>query len=94
MPTVEIVVRGHVQGVGFRWALRREAERRGVTGWVRNRRDGAVEARITGEETDVDAVVAWARHGPPLAHVERVDATRVEAGDGADGPGFEIRASV
>lgn len=91
MATVEITVRGHVQGVGFRWALRAEAERLGATGWVRNRRDGAVEARVSGPPAAVDALVAWAHTGPPLAHVERVEVT--ELPDAEDGTGFEIRAS-
>ena len=91
MATVEITVYGHVQGVGFRWALRAEAERVGVTGWVRNRRDGAVEARVTGSPTAVDEVVAWAHHGPPLSRVERVEVTPVDA---ADSSSFKIRASA
>ncbi|MXS74291.1 acylphosphatase [Microbacterium sp. CSI-V] len=92
MAAVEITVRGHVQGVGFRWALRAEAERVGATGWVRNRRDGAVEAYVAGTATAVESLVAWAQHGPPLARVERVEVTEVS--DAADGSGFEIRDSV
>ncbi|WP_022880006.1 acylphosphatase [Microbacterium sp. B19] len=92
MATVEITVRGHVQGVGFRWALRAEAERLGVTGWVRNRRDGAVEARVSGAPAAVDALVAWTHHGPPLAHVERVEVA--ELPDAEDGEDFEIRESA
>jgi acylphosphatase len=91
MATVEITVRGHVQGVGFRWALRAEAERVGATGWVRNRRDGTVEAHLSGTPSAVDALVAWVHHGPPLSLVERVDV--VDVPDAAADEGFEIRAS-
>ncbi|MCT2087399.1 acylphosphatase [Microbacterium enclense] len=92
MPTVAITVRGHVQGVGFRWALRAEAERVGVTGWVRNRRDGSVEAHVSGAQGEIDEIVAWAHHGPPLARVERVEIAGVR--DAEDGTAFEIRASA
>lgn len=92
MATVEITVRGHVQGVGFRWALRAEAERAGASGWVRNRRDGTVEARVSGTPAAVDALVAWAHHGPPLSRVERVDV--IDVPDAEHDAGFEIRASA
>jgi len=70
--TIEILVVGHVQGVGFREAMVREAERLGVTGWVRNRATGEVEALAQGADVALDALVAWARRGPPAARVERV----------------------
>jgi acylphosphatase len=66
-------ISGRVQGVGFRYALRREAIAQGLSGWVRNRRDGTVEAMLQGEEAAVAAVEAWARRGPPAAIVERLD---------------------
>lgn len=65
-------IRGLVQGVGFRDALRREALARGCTGWVRNRRDGSVEALVAGEAAAVEAVIAWSRQGPPAARVSGV----------------------
>lgn len=65
-------IRGRVQGVGFRDALRREALARGCTGWVRNRRDGSVEALVEGEDAAVEAVIAWAGQGPPAASVSGV----------------------
>lgn len=92
MRTVEITVHGHVQGVGFRWAMREAAAGRGVTGWVRNRRDGGVQARVSGTPESVDAMLAWAHHGPPLARVERVDAVDVD--DAETAGGFEIRETV
>jgi acylphosphatase len=68
-----LVVRGMVQGVGFRWSMAREADRRDARGWVRNRDDGAVEAVVEGDEGTVDALVAWARRGPAGAAVTDVD---------------------
>jgi acylphosphatase len=63
------IVSGRVQGVGYRDALRDEAEKRNVGGWVRNRRDGSVEALVQGAPEAVDAIIAWARRGPSLARV-------------------------
>ena len=65
-------IHGRVQGVGFRDALRREVHARGCTGWVRNRRDGSVEALVAGEATAVEALIAWSRQGPPAASVSSV----------------------
>ena len=64
-----LVVTGRVQGVGYRDALCAQAERHAVTGWVRNRSDGSVEALLEGGEAAVAAVITWARRGPPLAQV-------------------------
>lgn len=77
---LRLLIYGRVQGVSFRYAMRREAIRLGVSGWVRNRSDGSVEAAVHGEATAVDALVSWARHGPELARVQRVD---IEADDGS-----------
>jgi acylphosphatase len=71
--TIRLCIRGRVQGVGFRDALGREADRLGVTGWVRNRADGEVEAVVQGDAAALEALLAWARRGPPAARVERVD---------------------
>jgi acylphosphatase len=68
-----VVVHGLVQGVFFRDSCRREAQRAGVAGWVRNRPDGTVEALFEGPEEVVQRMVEWVRHGPPYAEVERVD---------------------
>ncbi|MGX1932796.1 acylphosphatase [Microbacterium resistens] len=67
---VHVSVRGHVQGVGYRYATRHAAEVRGVSGWVRNRRDGTVEAALEGSPTTVVSLLAWMRHGPPGAAVD------------------------
>lgn len=74
---VLITVSGRVQGVFFRAATRREAERLGLTGWVRNLPDGAVELTAEGEAGAVDRLIRWCQSGPTLA---RVDRCRVEEG--------------
>jgi acylphosphatase len=72
MTTRHLQITGRVQGVGFRFYFEREAREHDVTGWVRNRRDGSVEAVVQGEAPAVDAVIAWARRGPRNAVVESV----------------------
>ena len=67
-----VVVHGFVQGVGFRYAVERTARSRGVTGWVKNRADGAVEAVFEGEREDVEALVDVCRRGPRGADVRAV----------------------
>lgn len=71
--TLRLVIHGRVQGVFFRDSMRREAQRLGVAGWVRNRSDGSVEAAVHGESADVDTIVRWARRGPERAQVEQVE---------------------
>ena len=68
-----MVVHGRVQGVFFRDSTRRRAAGRGVTGWVSNRPDGAVEAVFEGEPEAVDDMVRFSREGPRGAEVERVE---------------------
>jgi acylphosphatase len=68
-----VIVHGFVQGVGFRFAVERAAASRRVSGWVRNRWDGTVEAVFEGEREDVEALVDLCRRGPRGAEVERVD---------------------
>lgn len=78
MKTLHLQITGRVQGVWFRESMRREAERLGVVGWVRNRPDGSVEAVAQGAPEAVDALVEWARIGPPQARVERIIQTETE----------------
>ena len=73
-----LVVRGRVQGVWFRGSMQEEAARRRLAGWVRNRNDGAVEAEVEGERAAVDAMLDWARHGPPGARVTDVAVAWIE----------------
>jgi acylphosphatase len=70
---IHLVVRGRVQGVLFRQSSVREAKRLGLTGWVKNRPDGAVEILAEGEEDQVKDFLAWAQHGPSTARVDKVD---------------------
>jgi acylphosphatase len=70
-------ISGRVQGVGFRYSMSDEAERLGVTGWVRNRRDGTVEAVIDGAPDAVEAVLAWARRGPRGASVTDIEVVEI-----------------
>jgi acylphosphatase len=69
-----VVLTGRVQGCGFRYWTERQAHARGLEGWVRNRRDGTVEAVFAGPAAAVEAMIAACHKGPPLAHVTRVDA--------------------
>ena len=71
--TLRLVIHGRVQGVFFRDSMRGEAQRLGISGWVRNRGDGTVEAAVQGEAAAVDAIVQWAHRSPQHARVERVD---------------------
>ena len=70
---VHLSIHGTVQGVGYRDALSLQALEHAVHGWVRNRRDGSVEAVIQGDAQAVETVVRWARRGPAAARVERLD---------------------
>ena len=69
------IITGKVQGVFFRMETQNAARSHYVSGWVRNKMDGSVEAVIEGEETHVKAMLAWCREGPPRARVSNVDVT-------------------
>jgi acylphosphatase len=71
-------IAGRVQGVGYRDWLLREARAQGLAGWVRNRRDGTVEALLAGELPALQAVLLACRRGPPAALVESVEETLAE----------------
>lgn len=74
---LEATVHGRVQGVGFRFFVRREARRLGLTGWVANEHDGTVRTIAEGSERAIDALETALRSGPPGAWVERVAAVRM-----------------
>jgi acylphosphatase len=83
-----VIVHGRVQGVGFRYTVARVAQSRGVSGWVRNRADGTVEAVFEGEPDLVESLVRLSRDGPRGAAVERVEVV----GEEPEGlSGFEVR---
>jgi acylphosphatase len=90
MITRRLRITGRVQGVGYRYALRYEAEKRGVTGWVRNRLDGSVEAVIQGAPERVEELIAWARRGPPASRVADLSID-LPGEDERPYAGFELR---
>ena len=85
-----VTVRGAVQGVWYRGSMQEEARRRRVAGWVRNERDGSVVAEVEGEQAAVDALIAWAHHGPPGARVIDVQVAWIPP-MGAERTDFAIR---
>lgn len=85
--SLHLAIRGRVQGVGFRYAMMRQAEALGVRGWVRNRRDGSVEAMIQGSTAALEAMRRWAERGPEGAQVTAVMATPAQG----DFAAFELR---
>ena len=70
---IQLVVHGRVQGVYYRATAKREARQSGLTGWVKNRPDGAVEMIVEGEEDHVKDFLAWSQQGPATARVDRVE---------------------
>ena len=90
MRAVQVIVSGTVQGVGFRAFVEREARALGLDGWVRNRRDGTVEAVLAGGESPVEQMLAILRLGPPASEVEAVHALPHE---GEIAPGFIVKAT-
>lgn len=80
MEVRRLLIKGYVQGVGYRYSMVMAARRLGVTGWVRNRHDGSVEAMVAGNAEAVASMIEWSRHGPSGAEVEHV---AVELGSGS-----------
>ena len=90
--THRLEIRGRVQGVGYRDAAVQAAFQCAVQGWVRNRREGHVEAFVQGDHAAVERFVAWCRRGPPLARVAEVEI--FEAIPDARLAAFEMRATA
>lgn len=86
-----LLIQGRVQGVWFRdWSVK-TARELGISGWVRNRRDGSVEAQVEGTEDKVERFIELAHQGPPAADVERINSVPSEPGDSGS---FEKRPSA
>lgn len=88
MRRVHVVVDGDVQGVGYRYTMQHTARRAGASGWVRNLRDGRVEAEVEGDDAQVEAVLAWMADGPRGGRVTSLEATDI---DPVGGGAFEVR---
>jgi len=73
--SMHLLVTGKVQGVGYRATFAQVAMHLGLRGWVRNRHDGSVEACVQGSTDAIDAIVDWAKRGPPAARVDEVVST-------------------
>jgi acylphosphatase len=84
MRRVRVKISGRVQGVFFRSSCADRADGLGLSGWVRNASDGAVEAVFEGGDAEIEAMLAWCRRGPPHANVERLEVSE-EAPTGAEG---------
>jgi acylphosphatase len=89
--TVRLRIEGRVQGVGYRAFVEMKAADLGLSGWVRNRRDGSVEAVLQGPQAAVDAMLDQCRAGPPASRVDRLEI--VGEGVGAF-DGFEVRPTA
>jgi acylphosphatase len=89
-----VVVEGYVQGVGYREFTRRAASKLNVSGWVRNRSDGAVEALLRGPPASIEALIAEMRKGPRSAAVDSVRVIEQDRTDGDDAGTFIVRSTV
>jgi acylphosphatase len=73
MPTVHLIIKGKVQGVFYRATARDEAEKLGLTGWIKNTSEGNVEVVVNGSQEHIDRYIAWCWKGPSRAKVESVE---------------------
>lgn len=86
---VHVVIYGIVQGVGYRYSTYRKALQLGITGWVRNKSDGSVEAVFEGSHEKLEEMLSWCRKGPIGAHVSEIDVQWEEGDERYNN--FEIR---
>jgi acylphosphatase len=91
MKRSHVVISGDVQGVGYRYTMLIVARNAGVSGWVRNRRDGTVEAEVEGTPEQVDEVLAWMAEGPPGSNVSNARVTDAAPQGGRE---FEVRPTA
>mgnify|MGYP000227021216 CR=1 FL=1 len=82
--SVRLVISGRVQGVWYRAWTKEQADERGLTGWVRNRQDGTVEAVLYGPDAAVDEMIEACRNGPPLARVDDIAVSPADEAPGED----------
>jgi len=90
MEVRRLAITGLVQGIGFRYSMAAQARALGVAGWVRNRRDGSVEAIIAGDAAQIEAMLAWSRIGPAGSNVDKL-IVEAAVGDFRD---FELRPTA
>ena len=88
MSARRLIISGRVQGVGYRDWMAITAEQLGVFGWVRNRRDARVEALVQGSAEAIEALIGWARRGPPAARVSGVEIEAAAPHTGPEHGGF------
>lgn len=94
---VRLRITGLVQGVGFRAFVQAGAERRGLTGWVRNRRDRSVEAVLAGRPEEIGEMIVACRRGPPGSQVKTIEtlfADEAALAEGGGGSGFSVLPSA
>ena len=87
---MHVIISGDVQGVGYRYTMKIVAMEAGVVGWVRNRRDGRVEAEFEGDDAEVDEVLAWMAEGPPGSRVTAAQVTDASPRSPSAESGFEV----
>ncbi|MCG3174591.1 MAG: Acylphosphatase [Myxococcota bacterium] len=89
--SIHVMVQGRVQGVSFRAFVRETARQSGLTGWVRNRHDGRVEARVQGSARAIEEFLRECEKGPPAARVDEIQVSEAPAGEFSS---FEIAPTV
>jgi acylphosphatase len=89
MKTIHVIVEGRVQGVSFRYYTHKQANRLHLSGWVRNKLDGTVEATFSGADSEVNSMLEWLRHGSPGSRVDNIHTMEIIPEE--DFTTFEIR---